>query len=47
VIHFSGLKAVGAVEKPVEYYDTNVGGTFILAEVKRVYDCQDVASLQI
>ena len=32
VIHFAGLKAVGeSVEKPIEYYDTNVGGTFILA----------------
>ena len=31
VIHFAGLKAVGeSVEKPIEYYDTNVGGTFIL-----------------
>ena len=32
VIHFAGLKAVGeSVEKPIEYYDTNVGGAFILA----------------
>ena len=30
VIHFAGLKAVGeSVEKPIEYYDTNVGGTFV------------------
>lgn len=28
VIHFAGLKAVGeSVEKPLEYYETNIGGT--------------------
>jgi len=41
VIHFAGLKAVGeSVEKPIEYYDTNVGGTFILADVMREFDCK-------
>jgi UDP-glucose 4-epimerase len=41
VIHFAGLKAVGeSVEKPIEYYDTNVGGTFILTEVMRNFDCK-------
>jgi UDP-glucose 4-epimerase len=31
VIHFAGLKAVGeSVEKPLEYYDNNVGGTVTL-----------------
>ncbi len=41
VIHFAGLKAVGeSIEKPIEYYDTNVGGTFILAEVMREFDCK-------
>ena len=41
VIHFAGLKAVGeSVEKPIEYYDTNVGGTFILAEVMRNFNCK-------
>jgi len=31
VIHFAGLKAVGeSVEKPLEYYDTNIGGTLSL-----------------
>jgi UDP-glucose 4-epimerase len=41
-IHFAALKAVGeSVEKPLLYYDNNVGGTFSLlealidAEVKR------------
>ena len=41
VIHFAGLKAVGeSIEKPIEYYDTNVGGTFILAEVMRDFNCK-------
>jgi UDP-glucose 4-epimerase len=41
VIHFAGLKAVGeSVEKPIEYYDTNVGGTFVLADVMREFDCK-------
>ena len=40
VIHFAGLKAVGeSVEKPIEYYDTNVSGTFILAEVMHKFNC--------
>jgi UDP-glucose 4-epimerase len=33
VIHFAGLKAVGeSVEKPLMYYDNNVGGTLKLLE---------------
>jgi UDP-glucose 4-epimerase len=41
VIHFAGLKSVGeSVEKPIEYYDTNVSGTFILAEVMREFNCK-------
>ena len=41
VIHFAGLKAVGeSVERPIEYYDTNVGGTFILADVMREFGCK-------
>ena len=33
VIHFAGLKAVGeSVEKPLLYYDNNVGGTIALLE---------------
>jgi UDP-glucose 4-epimerase len=31
IIHFAGLKAVGeSVEKPIEYFDNNVGGTISL-----------------
>lgn len=41
VIHFAGLKAVGeSVDMPIEYYNTNVGGTFILAEVMRNFNCK-------
>jgi len=41
VIHFAGLKAVGeSVKKPIEYYDTNVGGAFILADVMREFGCK-------
>jgi UDP-galactose 4-epimerase (EC 5.1.3.2) len=33
VVHFAGLKAVGeSVEKPLLYYDNNVGGSVILFE---------------
>ena len=41
VIHFAGLKALGeSVNKPFEYYDTNVGGAFILANVMREFGCK-------
>jgi UDP-glucose 4-epimerase len=34
VVHFAGLKAVGeSVEKPLLYYENNVGGTFVLLQV--------------
>jgi UDP-glucose 4-epimerase len=34
VIHFAGLKAVGeSVEQPLVYYDNNVSGSVVLAEV--------------
>jgi UDP-glucose 4-epimerase len=34
VIHFAGLKAVGeSMEKPLTYYDNNVTGSVVLAEV--------------
>ena len=39
VIHFAGLKAVGeSVEKPLEYYDNNLYGFIVLAEVMRAHD---------
>ena len=34
VLHFAGLKAVGeSVDRPIEYYDNNVGGTLALCRV--------------
>jgi UDP-glucose 4-epimerase len=36
VIHFAGLKAVGeSVEKPLEYYENNLGATFSLVRAMR------------
>lgn len=36
VIHFAGLKAVGeSVEKPLEYYDNNIGGTINLLRLMK------------
>lgn len=38
VIHFAALKAVGeSCQKPLEYYETNVGGTLNLLNVMREY----------
>lgn len=43
VIHFAGLKAVGeSVEKPLEYYDNNVGGTINLLKIMRKYGCSKI-----
>lgn len=43
VIHFAGLKAVGeSVEKPIEYYDNNVGGTVKLLEAMRDAGCANI-----
>lgn len=40
VIHFAGLKAVGeSVEKPLEYYENNIGGTIKLLEVMAEFQC--------
>lgn len=41
VIHFAGLKAVGdSADNPIKYYDTNVGGTVVLADVMRDFGCK-------
>ncbi len=43
VIHFAGLKAVGeSVEKPLEYYENNIGGTLALLRVMREYRCREM-----
>lgn len=39
VIHFAGLKAVGeSVEKPLEYYETNIGGTLNILNSMKNHD---------
>lgn len=41
VIHFAGLKAVGeSVQKPLEYYDNNIGSTLALCEAMRDAGCK-------
>lgn len=41
VIHFAGLKAVGeSCQKPLEYYDNNIGGTLTLCEVMKEFGCK-------
>ncbi|MFA5741500.1 MAG: UDP-glucose 4-epimerase GalE [Candidatus Izemoplasmatales bacterium] len=43
IIHFAGLKAVGeSVEKPIEYYDNNVGGTLSLIEMAIKYHIKNI-----
>ena len=40
VIHFAALKAVGeSVQKPVQYYQNNLSGLLMLAEVMQDYKC--------
>lgn len=42
-IHFAGLKAVGeSVEKPLEYYDNNIGGTITLLKVMKEHNCKNI-----
>lgn len=43
VIHFAGLKAVPeSVQKPLEYYENNIGSTFVLCEVMRKAGCKRI-----
>ncbi len=43
VIHFAGLKAVGeSTQKPVEYYDNNIGGTLTLVESMRAHGVKNI-----
>lgn len=43
IIHFAGLKAVGeSVEKPLEYYDNNIGGTLVLLEMAEKYHVKNI-----
>lgn len=41
VVHFAGLKSVGeSVKKPIQYFDNNVFGTIVLADVMREFGCK-------
>ncbi len=43
VVHFAGLKAVGeSVAKPLEYYENNLNGTFVLLKVMREFHCKTI-----
>ena len=43
VIHFAGLKAVGeSFEKPLDYWDNNVGGTITLLKVMEKNSCRNI-----
>ncbi|MBE6226879.1 MAG: UDP-glucose 4-epimerase GalE [Bacteroidales bacterium] len=42
-IHFAGLKIVGeSIERPLEYYNNNMTGTFVLVEQLRKYNCKNI-----
>lgn len=43
VIHFAGLKAVGeSVQKPIEYYENNIGSTISLLKVMREFGVKNL-----
>lgn len=43
VINFAGLKAVGeSVAKPLEYYENNMNGVFVLVDVMRNHGCKNI-----
>jgi len=43
VIHFAGLKAVGeSIQKPLEYYENNVTGTFNLLEAMKKHNVKNI-----
>ena len=43
VIHFAGYKAVGeSVQKPIEYYANNLGGTLVLTDLMRAYGVRNI-----
>ncbi len=43
VIHFAGLKAMGeSCQKPLLYYDNNIGGTVTLCEVMAAHGCKTI-----
>lgn len=43
VVHFAGLKAVNeSIEKPLDYYDTNVSGTICLLKAMKAVACHKI-----
>lgn len=43
VIHFAGLKAVGeSVQIPLDYYENNLGSTFVLCEAMKEAGCKKI-----
>lgn len=43
VIHFAGLKAVGeSVQKPLQYYENNISGSLVLADVMRSHGVKNL-----
>ena len=43
VINFAGYKAVGeSVQKPIEYYQNNIGGLLSLVEVMKEFNCKNL-----
>ncbi len=43
VINFAGYKAVGeSVQKPLEYYQNNIGGLIALVEVMKEFNCKNL-----
>jgi len=43
VIHFAGYKAVGeSVEKPIEYYDNNIGSAIAVLKTMQKHDCKKI-----
>ena len=42
-IHFAGLKAVGeSVQKPLEYYENNIGGTLTLVKAMKKHNVKNI-----
>lgn len=43
VIHFAGFKAVGeSVQKPIEYYQNNIGSTLNILKIMREFKCFNI-----
>ena len=48
MVHFAGFKAVGeSVEKPLEYYENNLGTTFSLVRAMRRHGVRRLVFLSL